>query len=603
MYDFIKMTDFLDKEYLLQFWKDRVKEMPKHTEYKKDENDSTSIGLDTDSKTIIGAINELKGGKQETLKTLYGGNITVDELKELDAKDLQPGEFYSVYKEVNDNVYEGNFTIIVDESTNDERVLLAGSFLKWNGEKWIYDESLVNSEFKSNCIYQRSFAFYESANSNVYADDTWICIWEWETVSDSAEKCGISFLCKDTCSDIHKGYVTRFTIDSRSTNRTGLPYSYIDCEYLVPQTFSNASYWGMNPLDLRTFFRTTVTGNTYRLYAHVHPDMNGFSGVDFIYPAWSVKDDGFKNPIPINKDSIIKWEDHLGEEILKVNYAQMNTGNSTSGADVFIDFATTDNDDAAKTILGDNWRMPTPVDFQELLDNCDYEFLTYEDEILVYSLKLTSKNNGNSIYLRKSGIKNDEDGSWVNSNGFYWSSVTPLYGKASILYFSYDRNADYTDAFTEDAFIDRYIGANIRPVTNTAIEGMTVDLGLPSGLLWAVSNLTTTGLAENPTDDGDFFAWGETTTKDTFTWDNYKFGTLGNFTKYNATDQLTTLENNGNVTETIKASIYHNADGSVKYLIDENNRTIIPPSMSFEEWVDNSDNGFTYTYSEDDSGE
>jgi hypothetical protein len=43
------------------------------------------------------------------------------------------------------------------------------------------------------------------------------------------------------------------------------------------------------------------------------------------------------------------------------------------------------------------------------------------------------------------------------------------------------------------------------------------DLGLPSGILWAENNIG----AETPTDDGDYFAWGETAPKDTYTSDNY----------------------------------------------------------------------------------
>ena len=46
-----------------------------------------------------------------------------------------------------------------------------------------------------------------------------------------------------------------------------------------------------------------------------------------------------------------------------------------------------------------------------------------------------------------------------------------------------------------------------------------VDLGLPSGLLWAETNIG----AETATDNGYYFAWGETKTKDTYTTDNYTY--------------------------------------------------------------------------------
>lgn len=44
-----------------------------------------------------------------------------------------------------------------------------------------------------------------------------------------------------------------------------------------------------------------------------------------------------------------------------------------------------------------------------------------------------------------------------------------------------------------------------------------VDLGLPSGTKWATCNIGAT----KETDYGDYFAWGETITKDIYNWDTY----------------------------------------------------------------------------------
>ena len=46
-----------------------------------------------------------------------------------------------------------------------------------------------------------------------------------------------------------------------------------------------------------------------------------------------------------------------------------------------------------------------------------------------------------------------------------------------------------------------------------------VDLGLPSGTLWATCNIG----ASNPEDFGEYYAWGETQTKSTYTWENYRY--------------------------------------------------------------------------------
>lgn len=57
-----------------------------------------------------------------------------------------------------------------------------------------------------------------------------------------------------------------------------------------------------------------------------------------------------------------------------------------------------------------------------------------------------------------------------------------------------------------------------------------VDLGLPSGTMWAMCNVG----AENPEDYGDYFAWGETETKDYYYWNTYKWcnGSNNTMTKY-----------------------------------------------------------------------
>lgn len=57
-----------------------------------------------------------------------------------------------------------------------------------------------------------------------------------------------------------------------------------------------------------------------------------------------------------------------------------------------------------------------------------------------------------------------------------------------------------------------------------------VDLGLPSGTLWATRNIG----ANTPVEYGDYFAWGETKPKDVYDWGTYKWckGSGHTFTKY-----------------------------------------------------------------------
>ena len=59
-----------------------------------------------------------------------------------------------------------------------------------------------------------------------------------------------------------------------------------------------------------------------------------------------------------------------------------------------------------------------------------------------------------------------------------------------------------------------------------------VDLGLPSGTLWATCNVG----ADTPEEVGNYFAWGEIMPKDRYDWESYKYGDVVNqrfeMTKY-----------------------------------------------------------------------
>lgn len=83
---------------------------------------------------------------------------------------------------------------------------------------------------------------------------------------------------------------------------------------------------------------------------------------------------------------------------------------------------------------------------------------------------------------------------------------------------------------------------------NNNMNGEWVDLGLPSGLLWATYNLG----ADTPEGYGKYYAWGETATKAVYDWSTYRYCTtdgdsLQALTKYNTSenygmvDNLTTL--------------------------------------------------------------
>ena len=86
-------------------------------------------------------------------------------------------------------------------------------------------------------------------------------------------------------------------------------------------------------------------------------------------------------------------------------------------------------------------------------------------------------------------------------------------------------------------------------LTGSANGHYWVDLGLPSGTLWATCNIG----ASSPEDYGNYYAWGETSTKRTYNWGTYKYANGNNdkLTKYcdksdygnnGFTDDLTSLQ-------------------------------------------------------------
>ncbi len=67
-----------------------------------------------------------------------------------------------------------------------------------------------------------------------------------------------------------------------------------------------------------------------------------------------------------------------------------------------------------------------------------------------------------------------------------------------------------------------------------------VSLGLPSGTKWATCNVGAT----SPEKYGNYYAWGETTTKSDYSWETYKYGSSYDaLTKYNTDSDYGTVDN------------------------------------------------------------
>lgn len=77
------------------------------------------------------------------------------------------------------------------------------------------------------------------------------------------------------------------------------------------------------------------------------------------------------------------------------------------------------SDDAARVNWGGSWRMPTHEEFTELRERCSWTWPTQNG---VKGYKVTSKTNGNSIFLPAAGYRYDSSLTEVGSRGYYWSS-------------------------------------------------------------------------------------------------------------------------------------------------------------------------------------
>ena len=200
-----------------------------------------------------------------------------------------------------------------------------------------------------------------------------------------------------------------------------------------------------------------------------------------------------------------------------------------------------DEDDAVIQNIGNGWRTPTLADFRELTNQ---KLTTIKKTKLngVAGYQITSKKNGKSVFIPFAGFKRDEPQTReISADEEVAVCMTNLRRIDDRVY-----NA-WTFAFQNDR-IARYgklrpDGISIRPVKGPGVPvpNNCVDLGLNSGLLWAKCNMGTT----KPTEPGDYYAWGETSTKKKYA-ENYKFygksSLKDGVIKYNRRDGKMVLE-------------------------------------------------------------
>jgi hypothetical protein len=113
------------------------------------------------------------------------------------------------------------------------------------------------------------------------------------------------------------------------------------------------------------------------------------------------------------------------------------------------------SDDAARANWGSSWRMPTHDEWKELRENCSWTWTTQNG---VKGYKVTSKTNGNSLFLPAAGYRNDSSLSGAGSRGDYWSSSLGTDRPYNARYVS------FYSGYVGWNYANRYYGHSVRPV-------------------------------------------------------------------------------------------------------------------------------------------
>jgi hypothetical protein len=184
------------------------------------------------------------------------------------------------------------------------------------------------------------------------------------------------------------------------------------------------------------------------------------------------------------------------------------------------------------------WEMATDAEFENVIkrfnqDEVDYTFMdagTYYMRYMVTNEDGSCNAYGKShvIKVKSFPIRGDINGDReVNIADI--NSVIDIILGSDVSDYVHSRADVNSDGEVNIADINVIIDIILKgqPAVNTK---EWVDLGLPSGTLWATCNVG----ANSPEEYGDYFAWGETFSKDYYDWTTYKWcnGSMDGITKY-----------------------------------------------------------------------
>ena len=202
------------------------------------------------------------------------------------------------------------------------------------------------------------------------------------------------------------------------------------------------------------------------------------------------------------------------------------------------DFNTLESiDDAAISYSTGNRRIPTKDEWQELINNATWTWVTKTNSMGNSCNGYEVEGPGGKIFLPAAGQRDIDGLGAVGIMGRYWTS--------SLYTFDPDVTCDIylVQGNVSVGNYYRYCGQSVRSVSDT--HGIDV---LGNGIYWSTCNVG----SAYPLQYGNYYAWGETKPKSNYSWETYKWcnGTQNTLTKYcnnssyGIVDNLTELERN-----------------------------------------------------------
>ena len=214
------------------------------------------------------------------------------------------------------------------------------------------------------------------------------------------------------------------TYDAYSENGSASGAFTVEMTGLTPNTVYYVRAYAVSVRGINYGEELSFTTESDGSGGHEYVDLGLPSGI-----LWATCNVGASTPEGYG--DYFAWGETQPKEEYSWNTYQYCNGNETTltkycsdsdyGYNGFMDNLTTllPEDDAATANWGDDWRMPTKVEWQELYNNTTCTWTTQNG----VSGRLFTASNGNSIFLPSAGFRYVSSAYESGNNGYYWSGT------------------------------------------------------------------------------------------------------------------------------------------------------------------------------------